>query len=298
MALHEPVWAARSARGRCCCSGRFQEGPVHEVLTQSNLERLYGCRLEPGGRARYAPLPPRQLIKRSIRRVLRIGPDREPERIPPRSTASRATRSATAREDLRLLASHGHEAYIVGGAVRDLLLGLQPEGLRRRHRRDARAGAQGVPPLAPDRPALSHRPRALRHDEVVEVSTFRAPRRPRRTRRATASSTSTGAWCATTSGAPRAGRRAARLHRQRHVLRPGDRDRARLPRRHHRREEDACASSATRAALPRGSGADAARGSLRRQARLRDRPEDPRADHASSPICSKTCRRRGSSTRC
>jgi ABC-type hemin transport system ATPase subunit len=28
-------------------SGRFQEGPVQDVLTQSNLERLYGCRLEP-----------------------------------------------------------------------------------------------------------------------------------------------------------------------------------------------------------------------------------------------------------
>ena len=37
----------------------------------------------------------------------------------------------------------GYEAYIVGGAVRDLLLGLRPQGLRRGHQRHARAG-QGL----------------------------------------------------------------------------------------------------------------------------------------------------------
>jgi iron complex transport system ATP-binding protein len=49
MALHEPLWAARVCSRAVLLydSGRFEEGPVHAVLTQSNLERLYGCRLEP-----------------------------------------------------------------------------------------------------------------------------------------------------------------------------------------------------------------------------------------------------------
>jgi iron complex transport system ATP-binding protein len=49
MALHEPLWAARVCSRAVLLydSGRFQEGPVRDVLTQSNLERLYGCRLEP-----------------------------------------------------------------------------------------------------------------------------------------------------------------------------------------------------------------------------------------------------------
>jgi iron complex transport system ATP-binding protein len=49
MALHEPLWAARVCSRAVLLydSGRFQEGPVQDVLTQSNLERLYGCRLEP-----------------------------------------------------------------------------------------------------------------------------------------------------------------------------------------------------------------------------------------------------------
>jgi len=49
MALHEPLWAARVCSRAVLLydSGRFQEGPVHEVLTQANLEDLYGCRLEP-----------------------------------------------------------------------------------------------------------------------------------------------------------------------------------------------------------------------------------------------------------
>jgi ABC-type cobalamin/Fe3+-siderophores transport system ATPase subunit len=48
-ALHEPLWAARVCSRAVLLydSGRFQEGPVQDVLTQSNLERLYGCRLEP-----------------------------------------------------------------------------------------------------------------------------------------------------------------------------------------------------------------------------------------------------------
>jgi len=49
IALHEPMWAARACSRALLLydSGRFQEGPVREVLTQANLEALYGCRLEP-----------------------------------------------------------------------------------------------------------------------------------------------------------------------------------------------------------------------------------------------------------
>jgi iron complex transport system ATP-binding protein len=49
MALHEPLWAARYCGHALLLydSGRFRHGPVHEVLTQENLEALYGCRLAP-----------------------------------------------------------------------------------------------------------------------------------------------------------------------------------------------------------------------------------------------------------
>jgi iron complex transport system ATP-binding protein len=49
MALHEPLWAARYCDHALLLydSGRFRHGPVREVLTQENLEALYGCRLAP-----------------------------------------------------------------------------------------------------------------------------------------------------------------------------------------------------------------------------------------------------------
>jgi iron complex transport system ATP-binding protein len=49
MALHEPIWAARYCGHALLLydSGRFRHGPAQEVLTQDNLESLYGCRLAP-----------------------------------------------------------------------------------------------------------------------------------------------------------------------------------------------------------------------------------------------------------
>jgi iron complex transport system ATP-binding protein len=49
MALHEPLWAARVCSRAVLLydSGRFRAGPVQQMLTQENLEALYGCRLEP-----------------------------------------------------------------------------------------------------------------------------------------------------------------------------------------------------------------------------------------------------------
>ncbi|MCZ7563550.1 MAG: ABC transporter ATP-binding protein [Burkholderiales bacterium] len=48
MALHEPFWAARFCDVALLMydSGAVRHGPVHDVLTQENLEALYRCRLE------------------------------------------------------------------------------------------------------------------------------------------------------------------------------------------------------------------------------------------------------------
>jgi poly(A) polymerase len=77
---------------------------------------------------------------------------------------------------VRTLKEAGYEAYIVGGAVRDLLLG-QAQGLRRRHQRHARAGQGPVPRAF----IIGRRFRIVhvvfgrgREHEVIEVSTFRA----------------------------------------------------------------------------------------------------------------------------
>jgi poly(A) polymerase len=112
------------------------------------------------------------LIKRFIRRVLRLGPD------PETFTAAqhgirRESISYGARKTCEILAGHGHKAYVVGGAVRDLMLGKEPkdfdvstdafpEDVHKYIRRSRLIGR---------RFKLVH---ALFHDEVVEVSTFRA----------------------------------------------------------------------------------------------------------------------------
>jgi iron complex transport system ATP-binding protein len=51
MALHEPAMAARHCAAVVLLydSGRIAQGPAETMLTQQNLESLYGCRLETAG---------------------------------------------------------------------------------------------------------------------------------------------------------------------------------------------------------------------------------------------------------
>jgi poly(A) polymerase len=114
------------------------------------------------------------LIKKFIRRVLRLGSGADPEIIPHREHGiSRDAISYGSRKTCEVLHQAGHEAYLVGGAVRDLLLGTQPkdfdvatsalpEEVHRLFRRSRLIGR---------RFRLAH---VMYGSETVEVSTFRA----------------------------------------------------------------------------------------------------------------------------
>ena len=67
------------------------------------------------------------MIKRFIRRVLGLdtpGPVRVPQS---RHGIQRESISSGALKVCDVLADHGHAAYVVGGAVRDLLLNIDPK---------------------------------------------------------------------------------------------------------------------------------------------------------------------------
>lgn len=114
------------------------------------------------------------MIRKFIRRVLRLGSRTEPE-VVPRSDhgISRDAISYGSRKTCEVLQQAGHEAYLVGGAVRDLLLGTRPkdfdiatsalpEEVHRLFRRSRLIGR---------RFRLAH---VMYGSETVEVSTFRA----------------------------------------------------------------------------------------------------------------------------
>ena len=180
--------------------------------------------------------------------------------------------SRCALKTCELLQQRGHPAYVVGGAVRDLLLGGIAQGLRRRHRRDARGGARDFPPLAHHRPALPARARDVRRGDDRGVHVSRRGRR-RATdagdhatdehgrilrdnvfgthgRRRARAATSPSMRCFTTRA-----RRGHRLSRRR--------------RRH--QSNEAAHDRRSRAALSRGPGTHAARGAARGGARPRNR---------------------------
>jgi poly(A) polymerase len=106
--------------------------------------------------------------------VLRLGNGAEPTVVPLKEHGiSREMISYGARKVCEVLASRDFEAYVVGGAVRDLMLGIQPkdfdvatnatpEEVHRLIRRSRLIGR---------RFKLVH---AVFNDEIVEVSTFRA----------------------------------------------------------------------------------------------------------------------------
>ncbi|MGB5079943.1 MAG: polynucleotide adenylyltransferase PcnB [Burkholderiales bacterium] len=114
------------------------------------------------------------MIKKFIRRVFRLGPASAPRILPKAEHGiGRETISAGARKTCETLHERGFVAYIVGGAVRDLLLGLRPkdfdvatdaypEEVHRIFRRSRLIGR---------RFKLVH---VMFGEETVEVSTFRA----------------------------------------------------------------------------------------------------------------------------
>ncbi len=114
------------------------------------------------------------MIKKFIRRVLRFGSGSEPRTVPKEQHGiGRDAISQGSRKVCEVLHGHGHEAYVVGGAVRDLLLGLRPkdfdvatdaypEEVRKIFRRSRLIGK---------RFKLVH---VMFGEETVEVSTFRA----------------------------------------------------------------------------------------------------------------------------
>ena len=114
------------------------------------------------------------MIKKFIRRVLRFGSGSGPRTVPKEQHGiGREAISQGSRKVCEVLHSHGYEAHVVGGAVRDLLLGLRPkdfdvatnaypEEVHKVFRRSRLIGK---------RFKLVH---VMFGEETVEVSTFRA----------------------------------------------------------------------------------------------------------------------------
>ena len=114
------------------------------------------------------------MIKRFIRRVLRLDSTTQPDTIPfKRHGIEAESLSRGARQVCQTLQAKGYQAYVVGGAVRDLLLGVKPkdfdvatnadpEEVHRLFRRSRLIGR---------RFKIVH---VMFGEETVEVSTFRA----------------------------------------------------------------------------------------------------------------------------
>src|SRR5262245_65557755 len=115
------------------------------------------------------------MIKRFIRRVLGLGADPDSVvRVPRgRHGVSRESLSPAAAKVCAVLREAGFSAYVVGGAVRDLLLGIAPKDFD--IATDARP--EQVKPLFRRALVIGRRFRlvhVMMGPETVEVSTFRA----------------------------------------------------------------------------------------------------------------------------
>ena len=113
------------------------------------------------------------MIKRFIRRVLGLE-EAGPQRVPrEKHHLARASISPGALKVCAVLAEQGYAAYVVGGAVRDLLLGMAPKDFD--IATDARP--EQVKPLFRRALVIGRRFRlvhVMMGPETVEVSTFRA----------------------------------------------------------------------------------------------------------------------------
>jgi len=113
------------------------------------------------------------MIKRFIRRVLGLespGPQRVPQS---RHGVTRNAISPSALKVCDVLADRGHAAYVVGGAVRDVLLGIMPKDFD--IATDARP--EQIKPLFRRALVIGRRFRLVHvmlGPETIEVSTFRA----------------------------------------------------------------------------------------------------------------------------
>src|SRR6059058_3199675 len=110
-------------------------------------------------------LPARLIPGRAARRLRVYGPDKHPVR--------RERLSHAARTVIRKLQDEGFHAYIVGGAVRDLLLGIDPKDFDLA----TNATPEQIKPLFRRAFIIGRRFRlvhVLAGSETIEVSTFRA----------------------------------------------------------------------------------------------------------------------------
>jgi poly(A) polymerase len=150
------------------------------------------------------------MIKRFIRRVLGL-PSETLQRVPRETHGlGRDAISPSAAKVCTALREAGFSAYVVGGAVRDLLLGIAPEDFD--IATDARP--EQIRPLFRRALIIGRRFRLVHvmlGGDTVEVSTFR-DRREGRARPGAARQR---------VRYPGGGRAAPRLHRERAVLRPG-----------------------------------------------------------------------------
>src|SRR6218665_37011 len=263
---HQPRAAPAGAGAR---AGLAHTRPVWHTMIKKFIDKMWGKAM-PGGTGGKPHFGRREEVPASVHGI-------DPELVDRRAADVVAT-----------LKQAGFAAYIVGGAVRDLLLGLRPKDF------DVATDAtpEQVKSLFRRAFIIGRRFRIVhvvhgrgREHEVLEVSTFRPylhnapPPRPRpgqgpRKGQEGATVRARGRGRLQWPGVARqrlgpAGRRrhAPRLHHQRHVLRPGEPDRGRLPQGPAGRpQEDAAHDRRADAALPRRPGAHHPRSALCGQA--------------------------------